>query len=287
MARKWFAVLAVGATFTAVLGGDNFSHGAIVTISGAANVDDVRLMDNLPLDDIRRNSNGGGVDSGTMGNGNNNTIENYFLFRFDLSSLSGQTANGDAIVRLTHSHNANATAGDLVQLFQLFDTNAGWLEGSDLNTNTNVSAEASSGLVTFANFGEFNSSTEPGSPDVPWKDAGGANVAGLTGAYDGGSPIDSVDLAGISTARDTTFDFTIPQATIQDWIDNGYAGLVGSSVEGSGNSNSRVRVATWENTSRDGPQLIVDLVPEPHSILLACFCALGLMARRHRRGAVQ
>ena len=185
-------------------------------------------------DGANAEANGGG-DSSLIGI-NTAGINNWGVNQWDLSAIEGVTVTE---VTLTFSINAgfaNANHGtdmDTVSVHQLYDTNAGWIEGGQ---SVNMSNVETMGGVTF-NFQSQTSETE----GTPWQDASGADVANFLGAFDP-TPIDTAPAYNQGEAPESgVIEFTVPIATAQAWVDDpaSFAGLVLVANDLDGDSRSR------------------------------------------------
>lgn len=162
----------------------------------------------------------GGADTSLIGI-NTAGINNWGVNQWDLSSIAGVTVTE---VTLTFSVNVgfgNANHGsdmDTISIHQLYDSNAGWIEGAQIVNATNVQTN---GAVTF-NFQSQTSETE----GTPWRDESGADVANFLGAFDP-TPIDTVPAYNQGEGP-PMIEFTVPIATAQSWVDDpaSFAGLV-------------------------------------------------------------
>lgn len=206
--------------------GNGGGGGGPVSISNSA---DARLFH--PNDGSSRDDNNGGGDVNLIGIGTNG-IENFGLFEFGLGALAGETVLGDVTLTVFARQDNNAPnrggSDDTISVHELFDTNQGWAEGS--GTLSFADKLTDDGSVSFENYAQYNDNPGPPSgTSIAWKDAVGTDAANLLGAI--GGAIDTQ--AGFDSAN-ATLSFTIPQAIMQDWIDNGFAGLVFRAQEGGG-----------------------------------------------------
>ena len=183
-------------------------------------------------DGANAEANGGG-DTSLVGI-NVNGVNNWGVNQWDLSSIGGDTVTGVTLVFTVDVNFANANHGsdlDTLSIHQIYDSNVGWMEGSQIVNGNNVQTN---GGVTF-NFWSQTSATT----GTPWRDASGADIANFAGGAFDPTPIDTV--AGYNQgAAPTTIEFTIPIATAQSWVDDpaSFAGLVflANDVDGDGRS---------------------------------------------------
>jgi hypothetical protein len=221
----------------------------------------------------RDDNNGGGDTSALIGISNG--VDNFRIFDFDFSGLTGQTVTGDATLSFLSSTNSTGasggTADDIVWVRALFDDNAGWVEGTGGISGSDNQTD--DGSVSFLNRVQYNDNPGPASGTTEaWMDDSGADVADLLGALTGN--LDTAAGVVDSNRPGSLITFTIDQAVVQDWIDNGFTGIVmGNDDDGDGNSRFRL----------DQGNLSFDAVPEPSS--LALLGLSGLLIARRRRDA--
>ncbi len=221
----------------------------------------------------RDDNNGGGDASALIGIGAG--VDNFQIYDFDFTGLVGQTVSGDAT--LTFAVSTNSTGGfagstnDTIWIRALFDDNAGWTEGNQaIGAGDNLT---DNGSVSFLNRVQFND--DPG-PTVgittSWLNDSGGGVSNLLGAL----TADLATAAGVvdSNRPGTTVSFTIAEATVQSWVDGGFAGIVVGVLD-NGDGNARFRT--------DNGNLSFTAIPEPGTAgLLVCALLPALMLRRRR-----
>lgn len=223
----------------------------------------------------RDDNNGGGDPSNLIGI-NPGGVDNFQIIDFDFSELAGKTVLGDAILTFDSSTNQTGSTGgsaaDTVWVRALFDDNAGWVQGgqsigsSDNNTNN--------GSASFENRVQYNddgSGPSPNGISTPWLDDSGIAVADLLAAL--GPNLDTAAGVVDSNRPGSPITFTIAQATVQGWIDNGFAGIVvGNDDDGNGSSRFRM----------DNGNLSFEAIPEPASLTVGLLGIAGLCLRRRR-----
>ncbi len=199
---------------------------------------DVRVISGS--DNSRDDNNGGGDPSALIGLGNG--VDNFQIYDFDFSGLAGKTVSGDATLTFAVSTNFTGTfagsTNDTIWIRALYDDNAGWTEG----TQTIVSGDnqTDNGSVSFLNRVQYNDDPgPPGGISTPWLDDGGVGVSDLLGAVT--ADLDSVAGVVDENRPGTIVSFTIAQATVQSWVDGGFAGIVVGATDGDVDGNSRFR----------------------------------------------
>ena len=170
------------------------------------------------------------------------------LFSWDLSSYAG-TANGDATITLWRD-TQNASQNNSVDFYGVTET---WTEGG------------------------ANSSTRDGSN--AW--AGGA----MLGSPGGASMTTLLDSTG-PTAGETSYDLTIPAATVDTWLTSGVASVIGIMP---GQTNSAWSWYTKDSsqagvTQERKPKLTLDvnLIPEPATWAVLGLGSVLVLLRRRR-----
>lgn len=190
-------------------------------------------------DNSRDDNNGGGDPAALIGIANG--VDNFEIYDFDFTGLDGETVIGDATLSFAVStNNTGAFAGstnDTIWIRALFDDNAGWTEGTQTIAANDILTD--NGSASFLNRVQYNDDPgPPGGVTTPWLDDSGAGVSNLLGAL----TADLASAAGVvdSNRPGTPVFFTIPEATVQGWIDGGFAGIVvGATDDGSGASRFR------------------------------------------------
>jgi hypothetical protein len=190
----------------------------------------------------------------------------FGVIKFDVSSLAGQTITG-ATLRLVQTIDEtgvpNRTGAQFAATTDIYGVDSG---DYDENTSSWLNYIGGSGNPVMATFlsnfvtylGTMNNVSSPG---------------GLAGP------------GGVSTFTDV--DLT---ALVQDWVNNSSSNLgivLANPASASGPpaapGDILARYAAHESTSFDGPQLIIEFVPEPSAILtmvIGAFLALsGLRSR--------
>lgn len=214
-----------------------------------------------------RDDNNGGQDNPLIGL-NTAGIDNFTMYGFDLSGLTGLNVLEDATLTVIPNPLSNAnhgTADDLIAARDLFPTNIGWIEGG--RTITGADNMTDMGEPSFLNFAQYNDDPGPASgTSVPWKDAAGNDASNLLGAL--GAILDTEPgYAQGDTPEALTFN--ISQATAQGWVDNGLGGLVFSTID-NGDSRSRFQMGTTIltiNAVDDQPTLEVNTTTGEVTIL--------------------
>ncbi len=192
------------------------------------------------------------------------------LLRFDLSSLHGQysTITG-ATLTLTVDQ---ATHAGTLDVFQLVDGNAGWVEGTG-GALGSVS-DAQPGEATWHNLAH---------PGTPWVGGTGIGSAGY-----GASPLDSEafpqQAGGVTTPA--TLEVTLPASLIDAWVTGANAGLLlrhASDGVVSERQLLQLRSSEWATPS-SRPTLTIEFepIPEPASVGLL-LSGLALVAGRGAR----
>ena len=193
-------------------------------------------------------------------------FHSFYKFSVDLTGLQPTDDILDVTLRLTSIAEAGAGTVD-INLYQLSAANSDWVEG--------VSGSASVGAT-------YNNKAGPAAP-AAW--AGGNNVAGFVAGTD---YVDTV-LGNYSGAANSgtggeTFDFG--NAAFTSLIQNN----IGSTLElnlvliDQTDETNFLRIASKENATFDGPELIIDYIPEPGSFLLLTigFLGVGFFRRLNR-----
>jgi len=241
---------------------------AIIAIQGPLLTDDNSLLQGFAADD---NRGGMSVPDGPGGSGGD---ARRMLLRFNLSSLAGQTVTGASLQLTKASHTGTITNGN-INIYQIFGSNAGWIEGTD--TDLNVGVDTGRSTWTGAVHGSVN-----------WVNSGGTgNFPGLGNAGDAyaASPLASF-LVNSSEANNTTIK-TINFANttfVQNWIDNPSqnAGMILIATNFTDTwrpYNSEATTAAFQ------PILFVTLAdpaPEPGTCVLLGLGLVGLSLRRRR-----
>jgi hypothetical protein len=240
-----------------------------ITIHGPALTDDNSLLKNYS------NDNRGGREI-PDGPGGPSSDLRRLIVRFDLSGLAGETVSG-ASLQLTKAHSDGTVSNGNIDIYQIFGSNAGWIEGSDID----LSGSADTGLSTWT--GAVHGS-------VNWVNSGGTgNYPGLGNPGDGYSAtsLGSFLVDGTEPNDTTIKTINFANATfVQNWIDNPSqnAGMIfiASNFTGTWRPyNSEATTAAFQ------PILFVTLqdppvpAPEPSSFLLLGLGAL-LLRGRHR-----
>lgn len=219
------------------------------TVVTAGNTTDVRIsadLNSLPSGGNNGDDNGG-FDSRLIGL-NSNNIENWALMGFDLTPLAGSSvASATITVNIAATPFNNANHGDTADFFtihELYDGNAGWLEGN--RTIGQAVASQAGGAATFQNQSDAGATPDPS--DVPWVDATGANLENFIGAFDSTALNTNTIMGwdGPATAP-TEIEFELDPETVQGWIDAGsVAGIVLAVTDG-GDNQSRFNFAGGPN----------------------------------------
>lgn len=174
-----------------------------------------------------RDDNNGGEDGNTLIGRNTSNIFNYMLYNFDLSPLVGETLDGDATLRIVGRQLGNVQRGDSndsIEAYEIFTTNANWLEGTGKIGGSDIPAD--DGSATFLNQAQFNGS----GTTVPWKDAAGTNVSDLLAATSLLGSLPAYENPAIGEFA--ILDYTVDQAKLQQWVDSGFAGIMMNSTDG-------------------------------------------------------
>lgn len=221
----------------------------------------------------RDDNNGGNTISGALIGLNTGGVDNFMMWDFpSLGSLAGQqvaSATVNVYVATNFQNGNHGTTDDLINLHEIALGNAGFVTGT--STIGGSDNPATNGSVSFLHQAEFNSASS-----VPWVDASGTDVADLTGAF---LPVDTISgWNQLSAPQPAVFD--VPVAIAQSWIDNGLAGLALSTTD---NGDSRSRYNFQARTgSNIGAEIIIELVPEPSSMVLV-FAAAGMLGAFRKR----
>ena len=257
----------------------NFRHLAIpsfvlLSLTTGTRADQVTLAvlhDTCIVQDAADRNFGARAELLASNNSSNGSLRRFCLLRFDLSGLAGQFATIDSMtlkLRLRLSTNpvrAVPTTGQIMDVFRIAETNAGWVEGVGLSSGTGtVVAEGSSTYRAKAD------STVPGDR-VLWTGATGLNTAGTdyfatamgsTLAFDGTHGYDQGTVIDIPL---TASGFTLTEM-VNDWIADGHtnAGLL---IRGrSGSANGQIFFDSNEtpldtDPGRQPAQLVITYTP--------------------------
>lgn len=195
------------------------------------------------------------------------------LILFDLSSLAGQVNVNSAT--LTFQRTGAATAADFtISLYSMFDTNAGWVEGTG-----DGNAPGPTGSATYSSFAyDPQTSTQ-------WKNADNTGIANITSTYGVSTLISSQTY----TTTTTELSFAIPIEIITEWINSpsANAGLIlvptGSTVNNMIASFGSSEDALFGNR----PALTLDytVVPEPATAMYLLFGGMVAFLAGRRREA--
>lgn len=184
-----------------------------------------------------RDDNNGGANSPKLIGVNPEGIENYTAYSMDLSSIVGQSTTGATVSVSTQifSNTNHGDANDTIVLSIIALPNAGFASGNGFVTgNDNLTDD---GSISFLNRVQYNDA--PGPPSgttMPWMDEQAAPVANLLGAM-----TQVATTVGFASGQAPLLTFQISQPVAQDWLDNGLAGLVLSTVD-DGDTRSRFAV---------------------------------------------
>lgn len=200
---------------------------------------------------------GGGVED-FFGYYIHSDFQGATLMQFDLSSHMGETATSDATFTLPvdsfFSHWSSAASHNM-RLWQLSSFNS----DADLDDAN-------------GNFRDASSST-------PWL----ANDGSALGTWNAGNFFDVIDsttpiatTAGVNAGNDLIW--TIPQATMQSWLDGSEPSIV---VFGNDGWVSGVFNGSWE-FNQAGADLSFATVPEPGTFA-ACLSLVGIAFMRRRQ----
>lgn len=217
--------------------------GTETTVVSASSSAAARLLANTT--NSRDDNNGGGGTLNLIGV-NTEGVENYTIYRMDLSGLAGQVTSGAtvSVTSATLNNSNHGSSNDFILLSSLAPTNAGYVNGGGVITgDDNLTND---GSISFLNRIQYNDS--PGPPagtTLPWLDSQGAPVANLLGAV-----TQAAIIPGFDAGDAPSLSFDIDQAMAQGWLDNGLAGFLVSAID-DGDGRSRFAVTAGLTISFD------------------------------------
>ena len=194
--------------------------------------------------DITQHSGLGGADSNHSGDAKlwavgTSTFLSFPLYQFDLSSLAGATVAGNATLSLYVD--AGGFGLDAPRAVSVYEVLIGW----------------NAATVTYNSFG--------------------ATAGVQFGTDTGASSLDSQTI-GFTGMTPQYVSWSIPAATVQNWIDNPSQNH-GLLIRNAAGANRDLRFESVEGTNQ--PQLSVT-APEPGALSLLLIAAAGFSIRRRR-----
>ena len=203
------------------------------------NLGDARLV--TEPSGVRDFDNGGNTDTGRLIGINTGLVDNFMAFDFEeLTAVSGETVSGATVnvyVAQAFSSATHGSENDIIVLSEMALPNAGWVEGTGIiRGTTNFTSDGSISYANRIEFGQGSGLSEP------WLDSNGVAVDNLEGAIS-----QVATTSGYNVGEAPPFiTFDIDASTAQNWVDNGIAGFVLSSID-DGDNTSRF------NFSANGP----------------------------------